>query len=137
LGLQYAGNAAVEFMQIRYNSLQRLYTTDQDTVKTIVEELNDNFTQMDELLALCHATIKNSEIKAILDQIQTDWDVYKPAMTEINEAALKGEELALDQSIVTVGISLRDNFTALFETVSSAAAEKADRNQDMVTTTLF
>jgi methyl-accepting chemotaxis protein len=129
LGLEYAGNAAVEFMQIRYNSLQRLYTEDQASLEKIVTELNSNFTQMDELLIKCHETVQNPEIKALLAQIQENWDTYRPAMAKLNEAALKGEELALDQSIVSLGTTLRDNFTALFEKVSAEASETASDNE--------
>lgn len=64
----------------------------------------------------------------LLDQIQNDWDQYEPAMTQLNDAALKGETMELDQSIVSLGTTLRDNFSTLFEKVSEAAAEKSSTN---------
>ena len=128
VGLQYAGDAAVMFMQIRYDSLQRLYTTDPDSMKEIVNKLNDDFDQMDKLLTQCHDTIQEPEIVELLDQIQNDWDQYEPAMSQLNDAALKGETMALDQSIVTLGTTLRDNFSTLFEKVSAAAADKSHTN---------
>lgn len=128
MGLQYAGDAAVMFMQIRYSSLQRLYTTDPDSLKKIVSDLTDDFSQMDKLLDQCHDTIQEPEIVELLDQIQNDWDQYEPAMTQLNDAALKGETMELDQSIVSLGTTLRDNFSTLFEKVSEAAAEKSSTN---------
>ncbi len=91
LGLQYAGDAGVEFMQIRYNNLQRLYTSDQASIESIVNEMNDNFSRMDELLAECHETIQNAEIRTLLDRIQGNWDIYRPATTALNEAASRAK----------------------------------------------
>ncbi len=128
VGLQYAGSTGVTFMQIRYNSLKRIYTDDQTSMEQIVAELNDNFSQMDELLAQCHETIKDPEITALLTQIQKDWDTYKSTTITMNEAALKGETQVLDQEIVTLGITLRDEFSTLFEQVSAAASKTAADN---------
>ena len=128
VGLQYAGEAGVVFMQIRYNNIQRLYASDQATVEKYVNDLNDNFNQMDELLAKCRNVIKDPEINLMLDQIQQDWDTYRPATVTLNEAALNGETLAIDQSLVTLGITLRDDFTSLFNQVSMKASQEAANN---------
>lgn len=128
LGLKYAGDTAVEFMQIRYNSLKLLYTEDQSDREATAALLNENYIQMDDLLTKCVATIQNAEIKTFLEQIQADWDTYKPAMLANNEASLSGELTTVDQSMVTLGTTLRDSFSELFEMVSAEAATSAENN---------
>ena len=128
LGLQYAGDAAVEFMQIRYNSLKLIYAEDQSTIEETAAALDDNFANMDEMLTKCTETLKDPEIIIILDELQANWDVYKPSMIANNEAKVNGEDTKVDQSMVELGATLRENYTALFEKVSEVAAARAENN---------
>lgn len=130
LGLQHAGDTAVVFMQIRYYTLRRLYAEDRETLEQVVQDLDDSFMQMDKLLVQCRETITDPGINLLLDKIEKDWDTYKPAMQALSEAALRGEEEEMDQSLVTLGVSLRDGFIELFEQVSQKAAAAAAEDAD-------
>ncbi len=130
LGLQYAGDTAVAFMQIRYSNLRRLYAEDQETLEQVVKELNESFAQLDEHLAQCRATITDPDIIGLLDKIQIDWDTYKPAMQALCEAALRGEEEELNPALVSLGTSLLDSFTELLAQVSDRASVTADEDAD-------
>jgi len=130
VGLQYAGETAVAYMQIRYSNLRRLYAEDRETLEQVVNELNDSFAQLDENLALCRATIADPDINVLLDKIQKDWDTYKPAMQELCEAALRGEEEEINPALVSLGTTLRDSFIELLEQVSYRAAVTAEEEAD-------
>ena len=127
-GMQYAGNAAVIFMQIRYNSLKRLYTEGLDKIQAAVEVVNENFEQMNECLVKIEDTIKDPDIVAFFDKIKTDWNTYLPAMQQDNAAAVRGEKLAINQDIVKLGTTLRDEFLGLFDMIAEKAAARADNN---------
>jgi methyl-accepting chemotaxis protein len=127
-GLEYAGEAAVVFMQIRYYSLRLLYAQEQSVKEETVSALDENFNQMDGLLVKCFDTIRDPETIAILDEIQANWDVYKPAMRANNEASVKGELTEVDQAMVALGTTLRENYTSLFGKISEVALIKADNN---------
>ncbi len=130
LGLNYAGDAAIVFMQIRYNSLKLLYTQEQSAKEDLAAQLEENFAQMDELLAQCHATIVSPESKAQLEEIQANYDQYKPAMIANNKASINGERTTVDEKMVSLGTALRDGYMALFEKVSADAAIKAEANTE-------
>lgn len=128
LGLNYAGDAAIVFMQIRYNSLKLLYTTEQSAKEDLASQLDENFNHMDELLALCHETIVDEDSIAQLAEIQANWDQYKPAMLANNQASLSGQKMAVDEKMVSLGTVLRDGYMSLFEKVSADASIKAQAN---------
>ncbi len=128
LGLKQAGDAAIIFMQIRYDSLKLLYSDEQSAKEELATELAQYFSQMDELLTQSQQTIKNTEILTQLQAIQANWDQYKPSMLSNNEKALKGEQQAVDENMVKIGSELREQYLALFEKVAAVASEKANSN---------
>lgn len=136
-GMQYAGNAAVTFMQIRYNSLRRLYGADQKAIDDAVKLMSENFNQMDEHLVKCHETIKAPDIKELLDRIQKNWDFYRPVMNEDNQVAVRGEKTEMNMALVQAGTELRDDFLLLFEKVAVQAGDKADDNAAKAQTTVI
>jgi len=129
LGLQYAGDAGVAFMQLRYNSLTRLYAGDQTTVIDTVKKIKDNFTEIDTLLVKCRETVSDPEVQALLKEMTTDWATYKKNMTTDNGTALKGQTVSFNQNTATMGNQLRDNFKTLFENISELASKTASRNK--------
>lgn len=129
LSLQYAGDAGVAFMQLRYNSLKRLYAGDQASVIDAVKNVKTSISQVDKLLDQCQKTNSNSEINALLGQMQTEWGTYMQAVSKENDAALKGETVEYNADTAKLADQLRDNFTTLFEKVSAAAAAKAAQNK--------
>ena len=129
LGLQYAGDAGVAFMQLRYNSLSRLYAVDQTTIIDSVKEIKDNITEIDALLIKCRETVSDPEIQALLKEMITDWATYKKNITADNDATLKGETVSFNQNTATMGNQLRDNFSTLYEKIAALASETASQNK--------
>lgn len=129
LGLQYAGDAGVAFMQLRYNSLSRLYASNQAVVIDTVKKIKDNFTEIDALLVKCRDTVSDPEVQDLLTEMTSDWVTYKKSMSEDNDTALKGEAVRFNQDTATLGNRLRDNFGTLFEKISDLASESAAQNK--------
>jgi methyl-accepting chemotaxis protein len=135
LGMQYAGNAAVTIMQVRYLST-KLALDKGDAIKATVDTLSETYDQMDEYLKKCHETIKDPEITAFLNQIQADWDKYKPTMKEENQKVVNGEKIEVKQDMVQLGTTIRENFFALFDKVAALAGTKAADNVAKAQTTI-
>jgi len=137
LGMQYASNTAVIFMQIRYNSLKRLYASDQAAIEEAVSLLTENFNQMDENLKKCNETINDPEIRELLARIQKNWDYYRPNMDAENQAAVRGEKIVMNNALVQAGNDLRDDFLLLFEKVAARAGLRAADNASIARTTII
>ncbi|HWP51325.1 MAG TPA: methyl-accepting chemotaxis protein [Clostridia bacterium] len=128
VGLNYAGDTAVEYMQLRYNAVRRLSASDKASIAEAVKNINDNITQIDALLIRFQETVSDPELLSYSQGIQGNWGTYKANMQKENEAALKGETVIYNQEIATLGNTLRDSFKALFDMVSDEAAAMSDSN---------
>jgi len=133
LGLQYAGSAAVNFQQVRYNALKMVYL-DADA-KADIRETSASIeafrTTLDELFAKCDSTIKSEKILAFLNELDDEWETYKPMLQNLIDYKSSGNQAkveALVSPMNTLGASLRDNFLSLFEMVSEQAAMRSEQN---------
>ncbi len=122
MGLNYAGDAAVEFMQIRYNAVRRLSAEDLETKKILIKDINENIEKIDVSLAEFQEAVSAPELQDFSEEILKEWDMYKENMVKENTAALNGEVVEYNQEIAELGNTLTDNFTELFDKVSETAA---------------
>ncbi|WRS27981.1 methyl-accepting chemotaxis protein [Oscillospiraceae bacterium MB08-C2-2] len=128
LGLNYAGEAAVQFMQVRYSSIRRQNTKDPAAIKELVETINNNIIQIDTSLHNFDLAVKDPLLLALTAEMRGDWDEYKANVTKENEAALQGQTVAFSQSMDDLANELRDDFLSLFDKVSEEAEVTAEGN---------
>ncbi|MFT3982412.1 MAG: methyl-accepting chemotaxis protein [Lachnospiraceae bacterium] len=122
VGLNHAGDAAVEYMQLRYNAVRRLSAKDQAATKELVNSINGNIEKIDASLESFRGDITAPELLTYSEEIQKEWDIYKENMTVENEAALNGETVEYNQEIADLGNTLKNDFEGLFDLVSETAA---------------
>ena len=123
MSLQYAGEAGVVFMQIRYNclSLLNLEATDVETINSTSETLYNYFSQLTEILGELDNTLQDEDIRVLLEQIQEGWAQYEPFMDQIIQNKQNNLDVTLDNSMVEVGSTQRDDFLTIFTQISSLA----------------
>lgn len=132
LGLQYVGDAGVNFMQLRYYSLKMSYTDPADKA-ALQETYNYIIRYIDEtekILIQCDATVTDPAARSRLDDIQTNWQSYAPAIQDEMQRRLDGEYFTVSPEVVRMGEELRDGFLQTFEDLSVSASDKSARNTD-------
>ncbi len=133
LGLQYAGDAAVEFQQIRYNALKEVWLngSDMDSIKAAANEIEASKKKMDELFAKCKETVKKKEILNYIDELNGYWKNYTPMIDQLVSYKLKGNQAEVDKLVSPMakqGITLRDGFLEMFNKISAEASAKSASN---------
>lgn len=136
LGLQYAGAAAVEFQQIRYNSLKAVWLNGSDiaSIKTVAKDIEVSNQRIGELFVQCKETIKSEEILTYIDELAGYWQAYTPMMDQLISYKLKGNQAEVDNLVSPMaqqGVTLRDGFLELFNKVSAEASAKSASNTAM------
>ncbi len=128
VALQYAGDAGVIFQQIRYSSLNLIFSdpTNKEIQKSITDEINLLFDLMNDRLATLRAIATSPDIAAQVEEITADWNEFQPIMQKVND------EFAEDGSSESLGLlaeedfnNLRDAFLSLFSNISEKAASEA------------
>jgi methyl-accepting chemotaxis protein len=87
--------------------------------------------KLDNLFVQCKETIQTKEILVFLDELNAQWESYKPILENlISYKNMGNQELVSEQvtPLATIGTGLRDNFLKLFEIVSEQAAGRAAQN---------
>ncbi len=131
--LQYSGDAAVNFMQLRYNLL-KMTTLENDkdvqATKVLVEQFqtatNNGFDNLHKI------TFENQDIIALNDKINTQIEEYATYVVEylgLMDAGQydKGDELAFG-TMAPLGGTLRDEFLELSQLVAAEAEATAKDN---------
>ncbi|NCB50667.1 MAG: HAMP domain-containing protein [Clostridia bacterium] len=141
VGLQYAGSAAVEFQQIRYNALKIVWLDENETssIKDTIAEIEDQVATVDSLFEQCEATVADEALIS-LSELKDLWEAYKPYLEDLNDAKLAGDQTTVEALVPTLagtGTSLRDGFLNLFDEVSSKAAITSDSNQSEAALTIW
>jgi methyl-accepting chemotaxis protein len=139
-GLQYAGNAAVTFQQLRYDNLKmdKLMSGggSQDDVNLLVTSARDEIASIGDSFKKCESILVTKEFRDLLATIEDFWSQYSALMTKNLDYASKYdiESFAGNAAAAgSLGISVRDNCLALFEGLSQKASETSTGNASLAT----
>jgi methyl-accepting chemotaxis protein len=141
LSLEYAGSAAVNMQQLRYDLL-KLSTlgegADRDKYTSEIGTLRET---IGALLTKSDEAIKTPDAQAILQGISEKWSDYN-ANIDTYFSTYKSGDLDQANSIIfntlaPVGIELRDSYLELFNHVSSEARDKAAGNASLAQNTVI
>ena len=141
--LQYSGQAAVNFQQLRYNIIKMLSQTEElDRSDTMI--LVDQFYAYtdDGLKELQKGIVfANSDILDILANINASWSTYKSYIDTMSQYLNSGKIQEMNEYIVDtmapLGVILRDSFLQLMQLVSDDAAQAAAENTASARTATF
>lgn len=133
LALQYSGDTAVNFQQLRYN-IFKLSTVDTDKDIQDMRQLINEFElatkkSMDNLMTV---KFDNPVIAALNKEIQAQLEQYLSYNSDCSEMVDTGRKAQADDLIVNtmapLGMNLRDNFLKLSQLVADEAKEAAENN---------
>jgi methyl-accepting chemotaxis protein len=135
LGLEYAGDADVQFQRIRVNTLKMLSVTDENTRSEYIDKTNEHFTQADKQLKNYEDGIINEKDRALFDELKPLWEEYKSIVLNAQELIKSGKveearKLILEDSDSQID-SLNNVFSKLFEYNSSSAKQRSEKNINM------
>jgi methyl-accepting chemotaxis protein len=132
VGLKYAGEAVIEFQEVRANTFKLLLTTDENERSKYVKKIDEHITATDNQLKSYEARISNDEDKKLYSRVKNLWESFKSLLQDITNLVESGnneeaQELMLEKSDTVID-TLNDMFSKLFEYNTSAAEEKANNN---------
>ena len=141
LGLQYTGQAAVNFQQLRYNVLKMTTLNDKksmDDTRQLVEQYRqvtyDNLKKYKNDV-LPH--IDNNGIITVMKDIEATWNSYEQSIVKYFSYVDAGKTKEGNDFVVNImapiGVTLRDNFLKLMQNVADQASTKAKGNGDVAT----
>lgn len=132
-GLQDAGNAAVDFQQLRYDMYKLDKSADgtQSEIETAVSAVETSKASLEEHIIACEASLSggvfSSEYQTIREQLASYF-----LLIEDNLAAIEKDDFSVMRknvsSMSVQGAAIRDGFTALFDGLSEKASEKSAAN---------
>lgn len=142
LGLQYTGETAVSFMQLRYYVLKLTTLTDSIEIETTTKSMLEFLTGTKEHFAQYQREIKseNKDVQALSAQIATELSQYETQANqylELNKAGkyLQGNDLVFE-TMAPLGTTLRGDLTKLNELVAADAHAKSENNAARATTAI-
>jgi methyl-accepting chemotaxis protein len=138
LGLQYAGDAAVTFQQLRYDTLKldKLLTagSSQDEINKLVTSARDEITSVSNTLIKCDSVVVSEELRDLLTTIDDQWSQYTTLAKQNLDYASNNDLKGLTGNAAAagnMGIAVRDNCLKLFSNLSQKASEIAASNGNM------
>ncbi|NLD45979.1 MAG: HAMP domain-containing protein [Clostridiaceae bacterium] len=135
LGLEYAGDADVQFQRIRVNTLKMILTKDENTSNELINKVNDYISDVDEELKLYEDGIINEKDRVLFDELKPMWEEYKSIVQnavslEKSGKVAEAQKLILEDSDTQIN-SLNQSFSNLFEYNTSSAKDKSENNNKM------
>ncbi len=132
LGLQYAGSAAVNFQQLRYNILKLLTVSTDAEIKdtlSLVEQYNKSTNQMLESLK---GVEMSGKAKKTYDAVNSSWAQYQKSLPDVLSYAkssnIESARPIILNTLAPIGTTMRDNFLSLMDELSSQAKSTAEIN---------
>jgi len=135
-GLQDAGNAAVDFQQLRYDiyKLRKSEGSKQSDIDSAIEQVEESKTSFESHLEECDASLSTGEFSSQYASIKDSWSSYLTLLDEDLNAAKENDFDVLTENSTNLGdggTAIRDDFTALFDGLSQKASEKSSSNENL------
>jgi methyl-accepting chemotaxis protein len=132
LGLQYSGDASVNFMQLRYFLLKLTSVSSEKDIQDVVASLDEFTKSTDDMYNKFKTEIKaDKDIEALTGEIDKNWETYKQQLNTLIQYINAGQTKEKEEFIPVVsqtGTTLRDDYLQLMQLVSDDAAEVAANN---------
>lgn len=132
-GLQDAGNAAVDFQQLRYDiyKLRKSEGSSQSNIESAISAVATSKASFEEHISECDASLSSGEFSGQYESIKNEWSQYLVLLNEDLDAAKENNFDTLTKNSTDLGnegIAIRDDFTALFYGLSQSASDKSASN---------
>ncbi|MGE4485247.1 MAG: methyl-accepting chemotaxis protein [Oscillospiraceae bacterium] len=132
-GLQDAGNAAVDFQQLRYDiyKLRKSEGSSQSNIESAISAVATSKASFEEHISECDASLSSGEFSGQYESIKNEWSQYLVLLNEDLDAAKENNFDTLTKNSADLGnegIAIRDDFTALFYGLSQSASDKSASN---------
>jgi methyl-accepting chemotaxis protein len=142
LGLQYAGEAAVDFQQLRYDmlKLRKSEGGTQSDIDAQVSATKESSAVFADSLEQCKIVFRTGELKTYIENFDNNWRQYSEYVNKYIEAASKndfGSLADISSPASALGTTIRDDFTSFFNFVSQRAAETSGNTTQASTKTII
>ncbi len=135
LGLEYAGDADVQFQRIRVNTLKMVLMNDENTSNELMDKVSEYISDVDVELKNYEDGIINEKDQILFGELKPMWEEYKSIVQNAvgliqSGKVAEAQKLLLEDSDSQIN-ALNESFSKLFEYNSSSAKEKSDNNNNM------
>lgn len=138
LGIDYAGNAAIYFQRIRYNSVKMIAVDDEHEKNACVDNINNYSIKVEEFLKLYEDGIITDTDRNLFDKLKPQWKNYKSLINQAISYLQSGEADQAKKIIFgeadTEGEALRVAFNDLYEYNSTGGQMRAESNAQLAKT---
>jgi methyl-accepting chemotaxis protein len=133
LGLDYAGNAAVEFQEVRLYVTKILLNDTAEEQNKSIQLIKEHIAEAEEYLQLYEDGIISDADRKQFNDLKPKWEEYKSLLRKESELVESGQteqakELILVE-IASVGESVMESFNSLLEYNSNVANTRLEQNK--------
>ena len=133
LGLDYAGNAAVEFQEVRLYVTKILLNDTAEEQNKSIQLIKEHIAEADEYLQLYEDGIISDADRKQFNDLKPKWEEYKSLIDKEFELVQLGESEQLEKlvlvDIASVGESVMESFNSLLEYNSNVANTRLEQNK--------
>ena len=138
LGLDYAGNAAVEFQEVRLYVTKILLNDTAEEQNKSIQLIKEHIAEADEYLQLYEDGIISDADRKQFNDLKPKWEEYKSLIDKEFELVQLGESEQLEKlvlvDIASVGESVMESFNSLLEYNSNVANTRLEQNKQIAST---
>ena len=133
LGLDYAGNAAVEFQEVRLYVTKILLNDTAEEQNKSIQLIKEHIAEAEEYLQLYEDGIISDADRKQFNDLKPKWEEYKSLIDKEFELVQLGESEQLEKlvlvDIASVGESVKESFNSLLEYNSNVANTRLEQNK--------
>jgi methyl-accepting chemotaxis protein len=132
LGLDYAGNAAVEFQEVRLYVTKILLNDTAEEQNKSIQLIKEHIAEADEYLQLYEDGIISDADRKQFNDLKPKWEEYKSLIDKEFELVQLGESEQLEKLVLvvaSVGESVMESFNSLLEYNSNVANTRLEQNK--------
>ena len=138
MGVNYSGNAVAYYQRLKYNAAEMLLLEDESLIKDYIEKINSYINTIDDQLAKYETTVSSQDNRERFNEVMQLWEEYKVYLQDMIRYAEKGQYEQVERVLLKdsneVGDALRDVLFEMSDYNETAAAERAESNQELADT---
>lgn len=138
LGLNYAGNAAVYYQRIRFNSVKMITVDDASQRDACINNIKNYSVKADEFLKKYEEGIISEKDRNLFNTLKPQWDKYKSLIDNTVKFIQAGQNEQAKNlifgDVATVGNTLQEAFDSMFEYNSTGGKTRSEQNAQLATT---
>ncbi len=132
LGIEYAGNAALQFQRMRFNLAKTLLFDDEKQQNESLDKIDEHINQAEEYMKLYEEGIISDIDRKQYDELEALWEEYKSLSEKEMKLVQSGQMDQAKELVLTelgeVGDALRESFEKIITYNSDGGKTKMEEN---------